>query len=367
MKKIISFLKKFLWYLVRPGKTYANLKYYLVDHGIKPLAHDRQMNKIVSKDAPHILFIRHTYSVEGYNHHFIQWIRKHYPQAAQHIRLARITRLPITLKNTALVVPWLQDPLKERYPDCYRRMLRVQTACKKRNIPVINPAERLSVSIKSQALPIIGQCGIRTAKIIKISDPALFHPQTHGLPYPFFIREDCLHGGNEFMVNEEADLLKINWNDFIDPIAMEFINVQNSNGLYRKYRTILLGETGIQKHLIVSKNWRVHFKDRIDPDAAQKEERAYLDLETDPNHDVLNKARQALELDTVAFDYSYDQNGQLVVWEPNPFPLLWSEDYLVPALDYYGPYFDQLYKKLLAYYLKKAGMTGLIASENLNI
>ncbi len=365
MKNFVQFLKKFLWYLIRPHKTFKNLKYYLIDHGAKPLAHDRQMNKALLRNEPHILFVRDTNSVKGYNAHFIDWTAERFPNIAKHIRLSRISRFPASLKKTALVVPWLQDPLKECHPVLYRRALRLQDACKNINIPVINPVETLSNSVKSRALPIIGNTGIRTAKIIKITNPSEFHPQEHNLSFPFFIREDYLHGGHDRMVNTESDLEKINWDDFAGPIAMEFINVQNDDGLYRKYRYFLMGDVGVQKHLIVSKNWRVHFRGRIDPDEAKNEELQYLNSPSDPNHNILNKARQALNFDTVAFDYSYDQNDQLVVWEPNPYPLLWSENYLDPAIAYYGPHFDTLYKNLLIYYLKKAGMNELIKSENL--
>jgi len=164
------------------------------------------------------------------------------------------------------------------------------------------------------------------------------------------------------MVNTADDLKKITWDDFHDPIALEFIDVQNNDGLYRKYRYFLIGDTGIQKHLIVSKSWRVHFKDRINQNTAKSEELKYLDLASDPNHEILNKARQALQFDTVAFDYSYDQENRLVVWEPNPFPLLWETYYQDPALAYYSPYFDKLYKELLKFYLKKANMLELINS-----
>jgi len=362
MNNFVQFLKKLLWYLIRPHKTLQNLKYYLIDPGLKPFAHDHRMNKIILKNSPHILFVRDIHSIKGYNNHFINWTKEHFPRAARHIRLARVTWLPASLKNTALIVPWLQDPLKECNPTCYQRAIRLENACISLGIPVINPVETLSHSIKSRSLPIINHCGIRTAKVIKIPDPSVFDPAKHDLPYPFFIREDYLHGGSEFMVNSADDIKKINWSDFSNPIALEFINVQNKDGLYRKYRYFLMGDIGIQKHLIVSENWRVHFKNRIDPDAAKNEELEYLDLASDPNHDILNKARQALQFDTVAFDYSYDQENRLVVWEPNPFPLLWETYYQDPSLAYYSPYFDKLYKDLLKFYLKKANMIELIGS-----
>ncbi len=37
-------------------------------------------------------------------------------------------------------------------------------------------------------------------------------------------------------------------------------------------------------------------------------------------HDILDAARRELEFDIAAFDYSFDANGEIVVWEANPFP-----------------------------------------------
>jgi hypothetical protein len=49
-----------------------------------------------------------------------------------------------------------------------------------------------------------------------------------------------------------------------------------------------------------------------------EEELAYVSAR-DPFHQPLQAARQALGLDIVGFDYSIDREGQIVVWEANPF------------------------------------------------
>ncbi|HUG93332.1 MAG TPA: hypothetical protein VML55_21005 [Planctomycetaceae bacterium] len=74
-------------------------------------------------------------------------------------------------------------------------------------------------------------------------------------------------------------------------------------------------------HLHVSADWQTRGTNCVYTEELCQEELAYLGG-PDPNHARLQRARQALGLDFVAFDYSYDHEGRLVVWEANPFPLL---------------------------------------------
>jgi hypothetical protein len=37
-------------------------------------------------------------------------------------------------------------------------------------------------------------------------------------------------------------------------------------------------------------------------------------------HELFDAARLALEFDIAAFDYSFDHDGELIVWEVNPYP-----------------------------------------------
>ena len=58
-------------------------------------------------------------------------------------------------------------------------------------------------------------------------------------------------------------------------------------------------------------------------------------------------------LDLVAFDYSYDASGQLVVWEANEYP-----DLSFPAgadVEYTRPFVERSYAAIAAMYLRAAG------------
>jgi hypothetical protein len=140
------------------------------------------------------------------------------------------------------------------------------------------------------------------------------------------------------------------------PIAVEFIDTRSEDGLYRKYRYFAMGEEGVPGPLMVSNSWEVRDNDnRVINDAIIAEEIAYFSGE-DPNHAMLQKARKALGFDFMAFDYSYDANGEMIVWEPNPFPVIWGAHDEVPEKNYQMPSMDRIYTALLNYHLQRANI-----------
>jgi len=325
-------------------------------------------NVFICKDEPHILFVRYLKKDRDVHNHFLQWIRKQYPSIRRRIKIDLIPGCSIKRNQAALFVPWLPDPLKERFPDCYQLALGLQAKCRKHKIPIINPVENLSNSIKSRALNIIRHVGIRTAKAVPVVNPLKFDPDKHQLKFPFFIRENHHHGGLNSFVSTATDLKKVPWGEFFNPIAMEFINVRSNDGYFRKYRYIMIGDLGVPRHLVISQNWCARVEDRVNSSTFREEELGYLKTIKDPNHEQLNKARQALGFDIVGFDYSYDHNGDLVVWEPNPSPTYWHMKYNERGdFNYQKPTMARLYKALLTFYLRKAQLNNVIAAEGLKI
>ena len=157
-----------------------------------------------------------------------------------------------------------------------------------------------------------------------------------------------------FLINGRSDLERVAWNALPHPCAIEYIDTRCRDGHYRKYRYLVTGKTGIARHLVVADRWCVHARDRIRGDEQISEELAFTNS-SNPFHDQLVAAREALELDFVAFDYSVDANGNLVVWEPNPYPCLWS------SLNERDPYYEyqhrciaNVFEHVLSFCLERA-------------
>ncbi|MEC4815276.1 MAG: hypothetical protein SAK29_18660 [Scytonema sp. PMC 1069.18] len=296
-----------------------------------------------------ILVVRQKDHQSTYNDYFLYWVSQHYPEARN---LFEVHYLPCQISNWnryALFLPWLQDPLKERFPQIYTHAKQVEAQCEDYNIPVINPVDRLSNSIKSVAAKVIESVGLRTAKTVPITNLQEFRETLGGLSTPFFIREDWIHGSQPYFIQHPDEVQNVPFEKFIAPTAVEFIDTKGEDGLYRKYRYFAIGDEGIPGPLMFSDDWEVRNNKRVMEEALIAEEIAYFSGE-DPNHEKFQQARKALGFDYMAFDYSYDTEGNIVVWEPNPFAVIWSErqEYRIPSL-------DRIYTALLKFYLKRAG------------
>lgn len=305
-----------------------------------------------------ILVVRQPDHQSTYNDYFLYWVSQNVPEAS---RLFELHYLPCEINNWdryGLFLPWLQDPLKERFPHIYQYAQPIEAQCRKYNIPIINPIDNLSNSIKSVAAQRIGSIeGIRTAKTVPITDIEVFKQTLGGLSTPFFIREDWVHGCQIFFVQNIDDLENIPFEKMLAPIAVEFIDVRGEDGMYRKYRYFTIGDEGIPSTLMISTDWEVRDnKNRRMNDGILAEEIAYFSVE-DPNHHLLQQARKALGFDFMAFDYSYDNEGKLVVWEPNPFPVLWDSEDNKPEKKYQMPSINRIYTSLLKFYLQRANIS----------
>ncbi len=305
-----------------------------------------------------ILVVRQSDHQSTYNNYFLYWVSQNVPEARP---LFELHDLPCEINDWeryGLFLPWLQDPLKERFPHIYQYAKPIAEKCQQYNIPVVNPIDNLSNSIKSLAAEKIGSIeGIRTAKTIPITDIETFKQTLGGLSTPFFIREDWVHGCKIFFIQNLDDLNNVPLEKFIAPIAVEFLDVKNEDGLYRKYRYFAMGDEGIPGPLMISKSWEVRDNDdRVINESIIAEEIAYFSGE-DPNHHLLQQARKALGFDFMAFDYSYDTDGKLIVWEPNPFPVIWGSHDGEPEKKYQLPSIDRIYTALLKYYLQRANIS----------
>ncbi len=312
--------------------------------------HDARHRRVDSR----ILVLRDRHGFATYNDDFLAWVRGRAPEVWPRFELRYHPRPVRDLAGVSLLVPWLQDPLRERFPQTFVAASALERRCEARGIGVVNPVANLSRAIKSTAAELIRQTGVRTPRMHRIADAGAFRRDHGGLALPFFIREDQRHGGPVILVTTADDLRAVSLSRFEHPVAVEFIDVRSGDGLYRKWRYVAVGDRGCNRHMVASERWIVHAGDRVLTPAILDEERAYVTSD-DPNQDALQRARRALGLDVVAFDYSYDHDGRLVIWEPNPFPVLVARYNRDRAdLQYQVPTIERLYRLLLDDLLERA-------------
>lgn len=315
----------------------------------------RDARRLLATPGPHVHFVRETLGREQW--FFFDWLARTRPALLGHFRHS-IARSPLAMRteNTGVMVSWLQDPVRERNPRLLKRLHAIEARHAEAGIRCVNRADALSNAIKSHALETLRAAGFHCAKAIRLDGPKRFDTLADRLGLPFIVRNDQGHGGKVHLVSSRKDFDEIVWLRLPHPVALQYIETKSPDGYYRKYRYVLLGHRGAPRHVVIAPGWCVHAEDRVRGDDFTKEEIAYTRGD-DPHHDTLDRARETLGLDYVAFDYAIDAEGRLIVWEPNPWPLLWAP---FNASDSYYGYqrdcMDRMFTMMLEQYFEWAGI-----------
>lgn len=327
---------------------------------VRRIAHhtldDRRHNartRAAGKGEKRVVILRDTLGTATFNDHFLHWLESNRPELARRIELRRLPGFAPSAHESALLIPWLQDPIAETAPTLFRWAKRVQDAFDAAKLPVINRVEHVSVSVKTVATRVLREAGVRAPIIVEIGDRENFLEHVGGLKYPFIIRENLYHSRAMHLVHNADEFRAVPWDRMLTPVAAEYIDVRSKDGLYRKYRYVAVGEQGFQRHLILTTDWLSRSGTRVHTPAALQEEITYLEG-PDPNHDRLQRARVALGLDMVAFDYAYMPDGELIVFEPNPLPNLWDEHANEPNVAHEVKYVERLYHGMADEFLRRA-------------
>jgi hypothetical protein len=300
-----------------------------------------------------ILVMRHTDQQPDYNDDLLAWLWRAAPGAAGLFELRRVGFVPRDPGRYALFLPWLQDPLREEWPEEYAQAKRVEEAILGAGGAVVNPIDQLSNSIKSVASARLRAAGVPMPKVAPLPAPGTL---PDGFAFPVIAREDRWHGGPMHLCRDQQELANVPWHALREPVVVEYRDVRSADGRFRKWRYVVAGESGAPRHLVISRRWVVKAQRRVQDDAVIREELAYTRSREDPHQAVLVRGAKALGLDVVAFDYARTRDGELVVFEPNPFATLWAAFNHDTRYDYQRPCVERLYATLTAFWLERAGL-----------
>lgn len=316
---------------------------------------DKRINRQWKTSGERFLVVRHAARQPYFYGQFLDFVAGHYPDLR---RLFELHLLPCRLRDPSkyiLQLAWLQDPLEEWSPRGYRQAFRLQQDCDRQEVPIVNRVDCHKNASKLEGARRIARAGLRTPRMAPIADMRQFADTLCGLELPLLIRENYGHGGTNFLVRSRADVAGIPWHKFRCPLAVEFIDVSSPrDGTCKRYRFFAGGDIGISQTIQISLGWEARRQTRMDSNLADDEEYEYVTT-PNPHRKHFLAARELLGLDLVAFDYSYDREGHIVVWEANPYPhvALSSRKNRVHA-----PWLTaRTFALMLSCYLQKAGLT----------
>ena len=256
-----------------------------------------------------------------------------------------------SLSGVALVVFWLGDPLRQKYPDCYAEAAGIAQAARRRGIALLNAPEGLSNTSKADQSAIWAKAGIPSAPVRCVSSPQELVRAFTEFAGPCFLRGNDTHAERGLRVLRSAREAHVAARALPGPAAL--VRIQDIRAEYRaagappsslfsrfhhKARAFVIrGEVkashlffspdlavGLSNSLFARESGPKHallrrsgFRQSLFADLIA-EDLAYFDTPV-ARKDVLAGAVAALGLDFAAVDYSLRPDGSVILWEANPF------------------------------------------------
>ena len=196
--------------------------------------------------------------------------------------------------------------------------------------PVVNaPGKILRTTRDAVAdlLPDIPAC--RVPRILRLEADA--HVSVTALAallpftFPVLARPAGTHGGDDFEKIESLDELArfLAQRPKADHYVIEYVDYASSDGHFRKYRFIFVGEEILPYHLAIGNDWKVHHvsTDMANQPWMQREEAAFLAnpaaVFNTAHYQALRALRERFGLDYFGIDCGLDREGNLIVFEVN--------------------------------------------------
>jgi glutathione synthase/RimK-type ligase-like ATP-grasp enzyme len=140
---------------------------------------------------------------------------------------------------------------------------------------------------------------------------------------PFLVREPGTHGGIGLTLVEDVEHL-----DLVDRFPLdgrdlyltEFVDFRSPDGLYRKYRVMVIDGLPHPRHMVVAKEWKIHLHSRqeVMPGSPyEDEEKVFLARFCEDRQEVFKRIAARIGAEFFGVDFALDDAGRLVVFEAN--------------------------------------------------
>jgi len=255
------------------------------------------------------------------------------------------------------VLFWLADPLRELHPECFREAVSIAAEARERGLPLINPPEALSNTIKSTQAERWSAAGLPAASCLAFRNWTEFVARLGEAEFPAIVRPDWLHSqeATRFCRTVRA-AARLDARDLIYPgVILPFIDTRAGYArgapgslwarFFHKKRSFVFGNRVLSTHILFSRYPIVgmdrstfhpyHGRGRhlLPLFRFRRWDQAAVAADNDfwrrapEQPDLMLRAARALDLDVVALDYSTRADGSVVLWEANPYFSLdrWQE------------------------------------------
>lgn len=177
---------------------------------------------------------------------------------------------------------------------------------------------------------------------------------------PVLARPAGTHGGDNFeKFDSMDDALEFcrRQHGMLDHYLIEYADYRSTDGYFRRYRFIFVGEDILPHHLAIGRDWKLHHDstDMADHTWMQEEEEAFLKnpaaVFSAANYRTLDAVRKAIDLDYAGIDCGLDREGNVVVFEVNAAMLVHQHNdafpYKAPYVERINTAFDSMLRRLI--------------------
>lgn len=298
-----------------------------------------------------ILIVRHGVGrgrLPAYLQPVLDHLRDGRPEQRAEVRLHETGAPEPSLDGVTAVVFWLADPLREHFPACFEEAAAIAAAARERGIPIVNPPEALSNTVKSVQSRLWLAAGIPTPAQDRFVDHAELSSLLDRTTYPAIVRPDDQHAQTGMrLCSSRTEVEAAVGPGFRFPGALTSV-VDVRAGFratapgtvwaryHHKKRALVLGGRAVATEIMFARSaivssetctfrryaGRGSLPDWIAPRLRWErrcisEDVAFAQHGTVPA-DLLQRAVRALGLHFAAIDYADLPDGGAILWEANP-------------------------------------------------
>jgi len=170
--------------------------------------------------------------------------------------------------------------------------------------------------------------GLRVPRVVRVrggNSPAADTVVRAGLAFPLIVRQAGTHTGKIVGLFDDVEQLRWALAEKGEFFATEFVDLRDSEGVYRKYRVYFFGRRLVFRNLYLSDQWNVHSKDHRRfiadrPEVLKDLEAMFTRAEgnfPESMSAVFREVRKRMPLDFFGMDVGFDRDGQAVLFEAN--------------------------------------------------
>lgn len=257
-------------------------------------------------------------------------------------------------------------------------LLAVESILAHSSAPVLNrPVAVLATSRCENSSRLRSLPGVVSPATRSLSYSLLAGPQgapaliEHGFTFPILLRAPGFHMGEHFVDVPSPEALSAAVAGLpgaglpdAQLLAIQYLDARGADGLFRKYRVMMIDGQLYPLHLAISPHWKIHYfsadmKDKPDHRGEEAEFLANMGCFLGPNAmGALVRLQAALGLDYGGVDFGLSREGDVLLFEANANMVVPQPDKR-EIWDYRRPAVDRICAAVRKMLLTNAGVTAL--------